>query len=244
MFSAFGSMISDDMENGLIETFEAHGNNKAKKANGAKTTCNATEVCEKRGSEKWCRMKCKEPFVGDESDSESSDSSSDDEEKDAQDEDQRENDKVNHFFGGNEPTKTTPGEGSKLSEDSQGSLEYDPEDEPTLTTPATSSSVNDETVDEDDVTPTFENTSKTEPFQGSMETFANRNELAQKATSINVVLKSVLFACLFYILAHNDSRDFVVKTLFKSVKAVKNDHYIYIAMVLFFIVCYVISIFL
>ena len=85
-----------------------------------------------------------------------------------------------------------------------------------------------------------------DPFYGGKirEGFSNKNEIVNKALSLNLLLKSVLFACLFYILAHSDTKNFVIKRVFKNVRGLKADHYIYVAMILFFIAFYVLSLFL
>ena len=89
----------------------------------------------------------------------------------------------------------------------------------------------DETEDEteEDVTEQFSN--------------MNNNHL-KRAKSTNLLLKAILFSCVFYILVHNDTRKLIMKNLTKSIKMFKNSHYEYISVVIFFIVFYIISIFL
>ena len=61
----------------------------------------------------------------------------------------------------------------------------------------------------------------TEPFVGS------------RVSNIDVkfLLKAVLFSCLFYLLAHNDSKKFVVNLL-----KIRKSHYLYVGMALFFVI--------
>jgi hypothetical protein len=77
-------------------------------------------------------------------------------------------------------------------------------------------------------------------FTGSMniEHFSGR-EMKEKALSLTVVLRSVLFACLFYILAHPDTRTY----LLKNIKCLKEFDYLTVSMVLFLVFHYVLSIF-
>tara|TARA_B100000963_G_C22620051_1_gene669463 strand:+ start:1732 stop:2502 length:771 start_codon:yes stop_codon:yes gene_type:complete len=80
----------------------------------------------------------------------------------------------------------------------------------------------------------------TEGFLGSntIENFSGR-EMREKATSLTVVLRSVLFACLFYILAHPDTRSYLLKNL----KFLKQFDFLTVSMVLFLVLHYVLSIF-
>ena len=66
-----------------------------------------------------------------------------------------------------------------------------------------------------------------EPFVGTEGFVGNRNML-----DIKVFLKALLFSCLFYLLAHNDTRNMILKVV-----KIGNNNYLYLAMVLFF-VCY------
>ena len=54
--------------------------------------------------------------------------------------------------------------------------------------------------------------------------------------NLNFLLKCVLFACLFYILAHDDSRNYIVK-LVKT----KKDNYIYLSSVLFLVIYFILN---
>tara|TARA_Y100000591_G_C21839707_1_gene704834 strand:- start:616 stop:1380 length:765 start_codon:yes stop_codon:yes gene_type:complete len=65
-----------------------------------------------------------------------------------------------------------------------------------------------------------------EPFVGSMGSKVN----------VKFLLKAVLFSCLFYLLAHNDSRKFVVGLL-----KIRKAHYLYVAMSLFFLIYLVLN---
>ena len=72
----------------------------------------------------------------------------------------------------------------------------------------------------------------------NIENFSGR-EMREKATSLSVVLRSVLFACLFYILAHPDTRSYLLKNL----KFLKQFDFLTVSMVLFLVLHYVLSIF-
>ena len=58
---------------------------------------------------------------------------------------------------------------------------------------------------------------------------------------MNTILKAVMITCLFYVLAHKDAKKYLMGNIFKKVKG---ENYLYIAMVIFFIVFYLISVFL
>ena len=77
-------------------------------------------------------------------------------------------------------------------------------------------------------------------YGGNIEHFSN-GDIAQKATSMNTILKAVMITCLFYVLAHKDAKKYIMGNFFKNVKG---ENYLYIAMVVFFIVFYLISVFL
>ena len=77
-------------------------------------------------------------------------------------------------------------------------------------------------------------------FGGKIEHFSNK-EISQKATSMNTILKTVMITCLFYVLAHKDSKKFIMGNVFKKVKG---EYYLYIAMAIFFVVFYIITVFL
>ena len=76
------------------------------------------------------------------------------------------------------------------------------------------------------------------------EQFTNMKSVSEKATSSNLILKGVLFSCVFYILIHDETRKKLMNNLTKSVKFLKSEHYEYISVIIFFILYYIISIFL
>lgn len=94
--------------------------------------------------------------------------------------------------------------------------------------------------DEDDEDTSGSDEDVTSGFTGSMniEHFSGR-EMREKATSLSVVLRSVLFACLFYILAHPDTRSYLLRNL----KFLKQFDFLTVSMVLFLVLHYVLSIF-
>ena len=61
-------------------------------------------------------------------------------------------------------------------------------------------------------------------FGGNIEHFSNK-EVAQKATSMNTILKAVMVTCLFYVLAHKDAKKYLMGKVFKTVKG--ENYYIY-----------------
>ena len=79
--------------------------------------------------------------------------------------------------------------------------------------------------------------SVTEPFSDYVEHFDNGSSVLSKCLNVNLLLKAVLFACLFYILAHNDSRKVILKYI-----NVGNQNYLYVASVLYFLVYMVLNI--
>ena len=64
------------------------------------------------------------------------------------------------------------------------------------------------------------------------------NVSIRQLMNLNLLLKSILFGCLFYILAHPNTRSFVAKNIFKKLK---KSQYLYVAMVLFIVVYYVLN---
>jgi hypothetical protein len=89
----------------------------------------------------------------------------------------------------------------------------------------------DETDDSDDSD--SDEPEKTERFVGdTIEGFVGNND----KINLHFVLKCVLFACLFFIVAHDDTRNYLVK-MFK----VKKEHYTYIGTLIFFVVYFILN---
>jgi hypothetical protein len=84
------------------------------------------------------------------------------------------------------------------------------------------------------------NNPTTENFSGSMniEHFSGAN-IKEKVLSLNLLLKSLLFACLFYIIAHPDTKTYLLKNL----KCLKSIDYLVVSMIIFFICYYILNIF-
>ena len=83
-----------------------------------------------------------------------------------------------------------------------------------------------------------------EGFYGgsNIEHFSNKNGFTMSSIfSVNLLLKSVMIACLFYVLAHPDTKKYLLGRVFKNIKP---ENYLYVAMLLFLIIFYVIGIFL
>ena len=77
-----------------------------------------------------------------------------------------------------------------------------------------------------------------ERFSDYVEHFDNgSSSVLSRCLNVNLLLKAVLFACLFYILAHNDSRKVILKYI-----NVGNQNYLYVASVLYFLVYMVLNI--
>ena len=76
-------------------------------------------------------------------------------------------------------------------------------------------------------------------FGGKIENFANGT--SNTLLSSNVLLKALMMSCLFYVLAHNDTRKYLVKNIFKSIG---DKYYLFGAMVIFFVLYYLINLFL
>ena len=72
----------------------------------------------------------------------------------------------------------------------------------------------------------------------TIEGFAGSNLTLDKLMNFNLLLKSILFACLFYILAHPQTRSFITRNLFKKMK---KSQYLYVAMVIYVVVFYVLN---
>ena len=54
---------------------------------------------------------------------------------------------------------------------------------------------------------------------------------------MKLLLKSLLFACLFYLLAHGDTKNVLLKVV-----KIDKAHYLYLATVLFFIIYLILNI--
>ena len=91
----------------------------------------------------------------------------------------------------------------------------------------------DEDEDEDD-----DNTN--EPFVGNtIEGFngsGNRNNVAHNF-NVKMLLKSLLFACLFYLLAHDDTKNVLLKVV-----KIEKGYYLYLATILFFVIYLILNI--
>jgi hypothetical protein len=159
-----------------------------------------------------------------ESDSEESDSESEDEEENVANTEEQDVSGVSN----NQSTSQA------VDDESESEDEAIPTEQPTDEDEANG----DEDDSDDDNVPT---TALSEPFfGGKIEHFSNNGD-ERGFLSLHLFLKSIMIACLFYILAHPDSKQFILGKVFKNIKS---DNYLYVAMVLFFIVFYVIGIFL
>jgi hypothetical protein len=147
---------------------------------------------------------------------------SDEEEEQAANEEEEEEEKTQS--NNNNETETT----------SQSNNEEDKDEEDT----ESESESEDEDEDEEEPSSTPQVTDNF--YGGKIEHFSNQ-EVVEKATSMNTVLKAVMITCLFYVLAHKDAKKYIMGNIFKSVKG---ENYLYIAMVIFFIIFYIISVFL
>jgi len=276
MFSAFGSMINDDLETGLIETFSSNNysdstNNcyvdgtkiMCKSNNGSSRNNTTTQVQddpeEEQGSNNTptqdsspqpTKSRVIRKFPDDpnpsvteqfqnrtqQSQEESSESSSSDSDSDPE-----------LDAADNEDAKQRESEGKNSSVNDMNRRERP------QTTPAsavvddpdvTSGSVLDESDESDESGESGDEDSTESTGPAITEQFSNMKSVAQKATSSNIILKGVLFSCVFYILVYDETRKKVMKELTKSMKFLKSEHYEYISVLIFFVLYYIISIFL
>ena len=86
--------------------------------------------------------------------------------------------------------------------------------------------------DEDDTNEPFVG-NRIEGFNG---TGNNRNTIAHNF-NMKLLLKSLLFSCLFYLLAHGDTRNTLLKVL-----KVDKEHYLYLGTAIFFIIYLILNI--
>ena len=64
-------------------------------------------------------------------------------------------------------------------------------------------------------------------------------QIQDRVLNLNLLLKSLLFACLFYIVAHQDTKTYLLKNL----KFLKGFDYLIVSMVIYFVCYYILSIF-
>lgn len=83
-----------------------------------------------------------------------------------------------------------------------------------------------------------------ETFVGSnnIEYFTNNSsESSKRAFSPNTLLKAIMITCLFYVLAHKDTQNYLLNNVLTSITP---SMYLYVAMAIFFVLFYLISVFL
>ena len=96
------------------------------------------------------------------------------------------------------------------------------------------SNENDNFVDTDD------NSEVVEGFQGNNNNIIEYNTGMGKILSLDLLLRSVLYACLFFILAHPDT----LKMVGKLLKGVSKANLLYVHMLVFALVYYVLNLFI
>lgn len=96
------------------------------------------------------------------------------------------------------------------------------------------SNENDNFVDTDD------NSEVVEGFQGNNNNIIEYNTGMGKILSLDLLLRSVLYACLFFILAHPDT----LKMVGKLLKGVSKANLLYVHMLVFAVVYYVLNLFI
>jgi hypothetical protein len=96
------------------------------------------------------------------------------------------------------------------------------------------SNENDNFVDTDD------NSEVVEGFQGNNNNIIEYNTGMGKILSLDLLLRSVLYACLFFILAHPDT----LKMVGKLLKGVSKSNLLYVHMLVFAVVYYVLNLFI
>ena len=174
--------------------------------------------------------------LGTESDSEDeSESDSDEEEETAKQEEEDENSRINQ----NNNSKNNNNNNNNTTTTTQAN---DLDDESDDSNDENNDGIDNDDLDDDSDDETSPTTAGSEPFfGGKIEHFTNNGDTASKVLSLNLFLKSIMIACLFYILAHPDTKKFILSKVFKNIKP---EYYLYVAMLLFFVVFYIIGIFL
>ena len=94
--------------------------------------------------------------------------------------------------------------------------------------------------EDDNFVDTDDNSEVVEGFQGNNNNIIEYNTGMRKMFSLDLVLRSVLYACLFFILSHPDTFKMVGKLLKKVSKA----NLIYVHMLVFAVVYYVLNLFI
>lgn len=177
--------------------------------------------------------------------SESESDSSDESDSDPEEEESK-NEEGNYFSSSsNTTTKTTSVKNNEEETDSEESEEPESTsvvDENDEDKDESEEEGNTDGEDEDESNVPVPTTG--EGFYGgsNVEHFSNKNGFTMSSVfSINLLLKSVMIACLFYVLAHPDTKKYILGRVFKNIKP---ENYLYVAMLLFLVIFYVIGIFL
>ena len=226
MFSVFGSPLQEDFTDSRRTTLKGCSSLK----NGSVSCPNSV-----------LKLACENlPSESDTSDSEM---------EEARNEEDRSNRNNRPINSGSGISKTVNGSDSSSGSDSDS----DGEEETSSTTAAADPDSEEDVVDEQDEVESFvdyreeisEPTPGRETFVGSntIEHFTNNSleTTKEKIFSPNNLLKAIMVTCLFYVLAHKDTQDYVLKNILPSVKP---SMYLYLAMALFFVLFYLISVFL
>jgi hypothetical protein len=138
-----------------------------------------------------------------------------------------------HTVSGKE---TFNGEGDDVDDEGNDDEEADDEgnDEEGNDEEGSDSNENDNFVDTDD------NSEVVEGFQGNNNNIIEYNTGMGKILSLDLLLRSVLYACLFFILAHPDT----LKMVGKLLKGVSKANLLYVHMLVFAVVYYVLNLFI
>jgi hypothetical protein len=181
--------------------------------------------------------------------SESESDSSDESDSDPEEEESK-NEEGNYFSSSsNTTTKTTSVKNNEEETDSEESEEPEStsvvdENDEDKDESEEEGNTDGEDEDEDEDESNVPVPTTGEGFYGgsNVEHFSNKNGFTMSSVfSINLLLKSVMIACLFYVLAHPDTKKYILGRVFKNIKP---ENYLYVAMLLFLVIFYVIGIFL
>jgi len=176
--------------------------------------------------------------------------SSESETSDSEMEEANNEEEISNNNSSNNNSSSGSNENVNESDSSSGS---ESEDENTTSTTAADPDSEEDVVDEQDEVEPFvdfreeisEPTPGRETFVGSntIEHFTNNSSEStkEKAFSPNTLLKAIMVTCLFYVLAHKDTQNYLLKNIFNNVSP---SMYLYLAMALFFLLFYLISVFL
>ena len=178
-----------------------------------------------------CYQEVKEPFNDNDSENENdndNDNDNDNEEENENSEEENENENSEEENENENSEEENENENSEEENENDNEGEEEEEEEEEEDKPTTTSVVETNEGEEEEEKPT---TTSVEPFVGSIENFVgdNKSNLGEMLTK-NLILKSLLFTCLFYLLSHKDSKNFILKVI-----KIEKENYLYLAALLFLV---------